>query len=100
MPRKGGEVQVDIDRDAVIGAAAPYPQPDSGELGALHVDPGGTRAPGGGHAPVRDHVDHRLLEVVDEPAHPEPEPTKIEQDVGDRLAGVRDRLPAPRGPSQ
>ena len=95
---KGREVDVDVDRDAVIGAAPAHPQPEGGELRAVHVDPGRPWAPGRDHPRASHRVDHRLLESVDEAAHPDSAPTKVDEDVDDRLAGsvVRHLPPAVR----
>ena len=43
---KGGEVHGHIEAESVEAAAVAYAQPDSGDLGALHVDAGGIRAGG------------------------------------------------------
>src|SRR5712671_423277 len=90
---KRREVHVDVEGEAVVGAAARHANAERGDLRALHVNPGSA---GPAFAAPLEKVDHRLLEQPHEALHPDAAPREIDQGVEHDLAGavIRD-LAAP-----
>src|SRR5688572_9523970 len=76
--RKGRKVHVDVERDAMVGAAAHHPDAEGGDLGPVDVDARRTRLALRARA---DEVDDRLLEQADEGLDLEPSPREVDERI-------------------
>ena len=56
------------------------------DLAALHVDTGRPLVSGGRDADTAEHMDDRLLERLDNPAHPDARTMQVEEQIGDKLS--------------
>ena len=97
-PFEGREIEIDIDRYSVEGASGSHPKPDGRNLAAPYVDAGRTLAWDGRETDVGKHVDDRLLERLDDPAHPDPRAMQVEEQVRHELPRpMVGHLPPPIG---
>ena len=93
--RKGFEIHVDVQTEAMITTSFSNAQSERGDLGVADVNPGRARPRLAVDAVFGEQVDHRLLDARDQALDAETEPRQVEQRVEHELAGtVVSDLPA------
>src|SRR5690348_15855951 len=79
------EVHVDVEREAMVRAAARHPYAEGRHCGTVHID---SRRAGPPFSARADEIDHRLLEQADERFHLEGAAAEIDQRIEHDLSGA------------
>jgi hypothetical protein len=79
-------VQIQVQRNAVVAAAAPDPEANRGDLGAIDIDTGRIRAGRCKDAVVGQQIDHGPFEQVHQGLDADAHPWKLQQQIGDELS--------------
>src|SRR6185312_125348 len=85
---EGLQVHVHVEGQAVEAAAAAHAQAQRGHLGVGDIHARRTLPAFGDDVPVRQRIDDRLLDLVDQLAHAQPGAAQVDQRVTHDLAGA------------